>query len=141
MQIAGTPYAEVGNIDSTACHHWAMQIAAGASWPDGTFYQSPFYAYFLAVLMLKVTSSRNDDEESGRRHGWDGPIPRGSSRRRAARQCQAATRYHAMGRSGAARRPRHAPNGPVSRDATNVRGADTGGRRPRCDPRPPPTAM
>lgn len=50
IQIAGTPYLEVGNIDSTAYHQWALKIANGAWWPDGTFYQSPFYAYFLAVL-------------------------------------------------------------------------------------------
>jgi len=49
-QIARTPYFEIGNIDSTAYQRWATRIAAGEWWPAGTFYQSPLYAYFLAVL-------------------------------------------------------------------------------------------
>jgi len=53
-QIAGTPYFEIGNIDSTAYQRWATRIAAGDWWPAGTFYQSPLYAYFLAVLYRVV---------------------------------------------------------------------------------------
>jgi tetratricopeptide (TPR) repeat protein len=49
-EIAGTPYFEVANIDSVAYQQWAARIAGGAWWPTGTFYQSPFYAYFLAAL-------------------------------------------------------------------------------------------
>jgi hypothetical protein len=49
-EIAGTPFFEVGNIDSVGYQKWATQIAEGAWWPAGTFYQSPLYAYFLATL-------------------------------------------------------------------------------------------
>jgi 4-amino-4-deoxy-L-arabinose transferase-like glycosyltransferase len=49
-EIARTPFFEVGNIDSVGYHQWATRIAEGAWWPAGTFYQSPLYAYFLAVL-------------------------------------------------------------------------------------------
>jgi 4-amino-4-deoxy-L-arabinose transferase-like glycosyltransferase len=50
VQIGRTPYIEIGNIDSTAYQQWATRIAGGEWLPTGTFYQSPFYAYFLAVL-------------------------------------------------------------------------------------------
>src|SRR5690242_8703954 len=50
VEIAGTPFFEVGNIDSVGYQKWATQIAEGAWWPAGTFYQSPLYAYFLATL-------------------------------------------------------------------------------------------
>jgi len=56
VQIAGTPYFEIGNIDTTAYQRWATRIAAGEWWPAGTFYQSPLYAYFLAVLYRTVGS-------------------------------------------------------------------------------------
>jgi 4-amino-4-deoxy-L-arabinose transferase-like glycosyltransferase len=49
-EIAGTPFFEVGNIDSVGYQKWATQIAEGGWWPAGTFYQSPLYAYFLATL-------------------------------------------------------------------------------------------
>jgi 4-amino-4-deoxy-L-arabinose transferase-like glycosyltransferase len=48
--ISGTPYFEAGNIDSEAYQEWATGIAGGRWWPAGHFYQSPFYAYFLAIL-------------------------------------------------------------------------------------------
>jgi 4-amino-4-deoxy-L-arabinose transferase-like glycosyltransferase len=50
VQISRTPYVEVANIDSDAYQQWAIGIAGGQWWPKGTFYQSPFYAYYLAVL-------------------------------------------------------------------------------------------
>ncbi len=50
IEIAGTPFFEVGNIDSVGYQTWATRIADGAWWPTGTFYQSPLYAYFLAAL-------------------------------------------------------------------------------------------
>jgi 4-amino-4-deoxy-L-arabinose transferase-like glycosyltransferase len=48
--ISQTPYFEAGNIDSEAYQEWATGIAGGRWWPAGHFYQSPFYAYFLAIL-------------------------------------------------------------------------------------------
>src|SRR5262245_44389737 len=39
VEIAGTPFFEVGNIDSVGYQKWATQIAEGAWWPAGTFYQ------------------------------------------------------------------------------------------------------
>ena len=50
IQIAGTPYFQVGNIDSVAYQQWAARLVAGDWLPAGTFYQSPLYAYFLAAL-------------------------------------------------------------------------------------------
>src|SRR6185295_16129449 len=50
FQIGRTPYFEVGNIDSTAYLQWANRILENGWTPTGTFYQSPFYAYFLAIL-------------------------------------------------------------------------------------------
>jgi 4-amino-4-deoxy-L-arabinose transferase-like glycosyltransferase len=52
VQIAATPYFEVANIDSVAYQQWAARITGGAWRPTGTFYQSPLYAYFLAVLSV-----------------------------------------------------------------------------------------
>jgi tetratricopeptide (TPR) repeat protein len=52
VQMAATPYFEVANIDSVAYQQWAARITGGAWVPAGTFYQSPLYAYFLAVLSL-----------------------------------------------------------------------------------------
>lgn len=49
-QISRTPFFQVHNIDSEAYHDWAVRIAAGQWLPTDTFYQSPFYAYYLAVL-------------------------------------------------------------------------------------------
>lgn len=50
LEIARSPYIEVANIDSDAYHTWAVDIVNGHWLPTGTFYQSPFYAYYLAVL-------------------------------------------------------------------------------------------
>lgn len=50
LEIARTPYLEVANIDSDSYHRWAVEIANGHWLPTRTFYQSPFYAYYLAVL-------------------------------------------------------------------------------------------
>src|SRR5262247_3728106 len=52
IQLAGTPYFQVGNIDSTAYDQWADRLVAGDWLPHGTFYQSPLYAYFLAMLRV-----------------------------------------------------------------------------------------
>jgi tetratricopeptide (TPR) repeat protein len=50
LQIRGTPFFQVRNIDSEAYHQWAVRIAAGHWIPTETFYQSPLYAYYLAAL-------------------------------------------------------------------------------------------
>lgn len=50
VQISRTPFWEVRNIDSDAYHQWALRIAGGHWLPAESFYQSPFYAYVLAVL-------------------------------------------------------------------------------------------
>src|SRR5262245_29017530 len=52
IQLASTPYFQVGNIDSTAYDQWADRLVGGDWLPHGTFYQSPLYAYFLAVLRM-----------------------------------------------------------------------------------------
>src|SRR5262245_15370338 len=44
IQIARTPYFQVGNIDSVAYQQWAARLVAGEWLPRGTFYQSPLYA-------------------------------------------------------------------------------------------------
>jgi len=49
-QTAGTPFLEVANIDSGSYQKWARELVANGWWPVRNFYQSPFYAYFLAVL-------------------------------------------------------------------------------------------
>ena len=50
LEIRATPFFEAANIDSIAYQEWATRIAHGAWRPTGTFYQSPFYAYFLALV-------------------------------------------------------------------------------------------
>jgi 4-amino-4-deoxy-L-arabinose transferase-like glycosyltransferase len=50
VQTAGTPYMEVANIDSGSYQKWARELVANGWWPTRHFYQSPFYAYFLAIL-------------------------------------------------------------------------------------------
>lgn len=54
LEIGHSPFFEVANIDSIAYQQWATRIADGAWWPTGTFYQSPFYAYFLAIVYTLV---------------------------------------------------------------------------------------
>lgn len=49
-QTARSPFLEVDIIDSASYRKWALDIIGGNWWPQRTFYQSPFYAYFLAVL-------------------------------------------------------------------------------------------
>jgi len=49
LEISRTPFFLVRNIDSEAYHEWAVRIAAGQWMPTGAFYQSPFYAYYLAL--------------------------------------------------------------------------------------------
>lgn len=49
-QLAGTPFGEVENIDSKGYVDWARQILAGEWLPRRHFYQSPLYAYYLAVV-------------------------------------------------------------------------------------------
>ena len=51
-QTAGTPYIEVANIDSESYQKWAREIVANGWLPVRNFYQSPFYAYFLAILYV-----------------------------------------------------------------------------------------
>jgi len=50
LQLMGTPYAEVGNIDSDAYLAWATEIANGSWIPTSGYYQSPVYAWYLAAL-------------------------------------------------------------------------------------------
>jgi Dolichyl-phosphate-mannose-protein mannosyltransferase len=50
VELGRTPFFQVRNIDSEAYHLWAVRIAAGHWMPTEAFYQSPVYAYFLAVL-------------------------------------------------------------------------------------------
>ena len=50
VQTARTPFLEVANIDSGSYQKWARDLVANGWWPARQFYQSPFYAYFLAVL-------------------------------------------------------------------------------------------
>ena len=50
VQTAGTPYIEVANIDSESYQKWAREIVAHGWLPVRNFYQSPFYAYFLAII-------------------------------------------------------------------------------------------
>jgi 4-amino-4-deoxy-L-arabinose transferase-like glycosyltransferase len=50
LETARTPFLEVTNIDSTSYHEWARDIVAHGWTPTRTFYQSPFYAYFLALI-------------------------------------------------------------------------------------------
>jgi 4-amino-4-deoxy-L-arabinose transferase-like glycosyltransferase len=50
LEVARTPYLEVANVDSDSYQQWALDIVAGKWWPTRTFYQSPFYAYFLALI-------------------------------------------------------------------------------------------
>jgi 4-amino-4-deoxy-L-arabinose transferase-like glycosyltransferase len=50
VQTARTPYLEVANIDSGSYQQWARELVANGWWPTRQFYQSPFYAYFLAIL-------------------------------------------------------------------------------------------
>jgi 4-amino-4-deoxy-L-arabinose transferase-like glycosyltransferase len=49
-QLAGTPYTEVENIDSKGYVDWAQRILAGEWLPRRHFYQSPLYAYYLALV-------------------------------------------------------------------------------------------
>ena len=50
VQTAGTPYIDVANIDSESYQKWAREIVANGWMPVRNFYQSPFYAYFLAII-------------------------------------------------------------------------------------------
>ncbi len=49
-EIAHTPYLDVSNIDSDSYHKWALDILKDGWLPTRGFYQSPLYAYFLAIL-------------------------------------------------------------------------------------------
>jgi 4-amino-4-deoxy-L-arabinose transferase-like glycosyltransferase len=48
--IAHSPYREVSNIDSDSYEKWARDILTTGWRPTRHFYQSPLYAYFLAVV-------------------------------------------------------------------------------------------
>ncbi len=50
VQVAGTPYAEVTNVDSSSYHAWALELVNGSWMPTRMFYQSPFYAWFLGGI-------------------------------------------------------------------------------------------
>jgi 4-amino-4-deoxy-L-arabinose transferase-like glycosyltransferase len=50
VQTSRTPYFAVTNIDSGSYQKWAQELVANGWWPTRHFYQSPFYAYFLALI-------------------------------------------------------------------------------------------
>jgi 4-amino-4-deoxy-L-arabinose transferase-like glycosyltransferase len=50
IELRGTPYLEVANVDIRSYQEWALEIAAGHWWPTKLFYQAPFYAYFLGGI-------------------------------------------------------------------------------------------
>jgi len=50
LQTAHTPFLQVSNIDSGSYQKWAHELVAHGWRPTRNFYQSPFYAYFLAAL-------------------------------------------------------------------------------------------
>src|SRR6185369_11807755 len=50
VQTARGPFLEVANIDSGSYQKWARDLVANGWLPTKNFYQSPFYAYFLAIL-------------------------------------------------------------------------------------------
>jgi 4-amino-4-deoxy-L-arabinose transferase-like glycosyltransferase len=50
FQLSGTPYTEVENIDTKGYIRWAQEILAGEWLPRRHFYQSPLYAYYLALV-------------------------------------------------------------------------------------------
>lgn len=50
LQTAHTPFLEVANIDSGSYQKWAHELIERGWRPTRNFYQSPFYAYFLAAL-------------------------------------------------------------------------------------------
>lgn len=50
VQTSRTPFFEVANIDSASYQKWARELVSDGWWPVRNFYQSPFYAYFLAIL-------------------------------------------------------------------------------------------
>ncbi|MBI3782533.1 MAG: glycosyltransferase family 39 protein [Deltaproteobacteria bacterium] len=49
-QVSHTPYLEVDNIDAKGYQVWANQILGGEWLPHRHFYQSPLYAYYLAIV-------------------------------------------------------------------------------------------
>ena len=50
VQTAHGPFLDAANIDSGAYQKWARDLVAHGWLPTEHFYQSPFYAYFLAAL-------------------------------------------------------------------------------------------
>jgi 4-amino-4-deoxy-L-arabinose transferase-like glycosyltransferase len=50
FQVTATPYLEVDNIDAKGYLAWAQQILTAGWLPQRHFYQSPLYAYYLAVV-------------------------------------------------------------------------------------------
>ncbi len=50
LQITGTPYAEVTNIDSDSYLTWATEMATRSWLGTGGYYQSPLYAWYLAAF-------------------------------------------------------------------------------------------
>lgn len=49
-RMDATPYLQIDNIDARGYQAWANAILAGQWFPSGHFYQSPLYAYYLAVV-------------------------------------------------------------------------------------------
>lgn len=56
-QMTATPYLQIDNIDARGYQVWASQILAGHWFPTTHFYQSPLYAYYLAVVTTVFGSS------------------------------------------------------------------------------------
>mgnify|MGYP003870150303 CR=1 FL=1 len=49
-QMTATPYLQIDTIDARGYQTWAAQILAGEWLPARHFYQSPLYAYYLAIV-------------------------------------------------------------------------------------------
>ncbi|MCP4004090.1 MAG: tetratricopeptide repeat protein [bacterium] len=50
IEVSQTPFFEVPIGDGLSYYRWAVEIASGNWLGDQTFYQAPFYPYFLALL-------------------------------------------------------------------------------------------
>jgi 4-amino-4-deoxy-L-arabinose transferase-like glycosyltransferase len=56
-QMTATPYLQIDTIDARGYQLWASQILAGDWLPARHFYQSPLYAYYLAIVTAAFGSS------------------------------------------------------------------------------------
>ena len=56
-QMTATPYLQIDNIDARGYQVWAAEILAGHWFPASHFYQSPLYAYYLAIVQVVFGAS------------------------------------------------------------------------------------